>query len=134
VCSSDLDVYKRCVNNYFYDQINMGTQNFILSLFETFCGRYPTKSELAAATRMVDGQSSIAFFEEGGSKADFINIFFRSNDYYEGQVYLIFRAYLYRRPTQTEMTKLAADFRATNNLKTLQKYVLSLDEYVGLKN
>src|SRR5690348_3868 len=36
-------MHRRCINNYFYDQINMGSQNFVVSTFQHFLNRYPTE-------------------------------------------------------------------------------------------
>jgi hypothetical protein len=34
---------KRCTYNYFYDQINMGTENFVVSTYQNFLFRYPIR-------------------------------------------------------------------------------------------
>ena len=85
---------KRCVNNYFYDQINMGTENFVVSTFQNFLFRYPSSAELTSGKTMVDGQSATLFLQIGQKKNDYINIFFNADDYYEGQVRFIFKKYL----------------------------------------
>jgi hypothetical protein len=36
------DMLRRCVDNYFYDQLNMGTENFVVSTFQNFIFRYTT--------------------------------------------------------------------------------------------
>ena len=43
---SNIEMHKRMVNNNMYDEINMGTENFVVSMFQSFMQRYPTTSEL----------------------------------------------------------------------------------------
>lgn len=119
-------------NNYFYDQINMGTQNFVISTYQNYLFRYPDSAEVANGSAMVDGNSSIAFYQHGQSKMDYINIFFHSNDYYEGQVRFIFKLYLFREPTSAEIAFYSNIYKSTGDYKQLQLAVFSLDEYAGV--
>lgn len=124
---------KRCVSNYFYDQINMGTENFVVSTFQNFFFRYPTASELTSGKAMVDGVSTTLFLEIGQSKTNYIDIFFDTDDYYEGQVRYIFKKYLFREPTSAEINLYAGVYKSSGNYKKLQEEFFSLDEYAGLK-
>lgn len=124
---------KRCVSNYFYDQINMGTENFVVSTFQNFFFRYPTASELTSGKAMVDGISTTLFLQIGQSKANYIDIFFDTDDYYEGQVRYIFKKYLFREPTSAEINLYAGVYKSTGSYKKLQEEFFSLDEYAGLK-
>lgn len=123
---------KRMVNNYFYDQINMGTENFVVSTYQSFLFRYPTDGELAAGKQMVDGGLTTVFLKQGKSKNDYLNIFFDTDDYYEGQVRFVFKKYLFREPTPAEIYQYAGIYKTTNSFKELQKAVFVLDEYAGL--
>jgi hypothetical protein len=122
---------KRCVNNFFYDQINMGSENFVVSTFQNFFFRYPTISELNTGKLMVDGGNAILFLEIGKSKNDYINIFFNTDDYYEGQVRYIFKKYLFREPSSAEINYYAGVYK-NNSYSALQQEFFSLDEYAGL--
>lgn len=126
------EVQKRCVYNNFYDDINMGTENFVVSVYQNFVFRYPTASELENASKMVDGAESIVFFKIGKSKEDFLDIFFRSNEYYEGQVRASFKRFLYREPTTEELTSATKSYKLNNDFKLMQKAILITDEYFGL--
>lgn len=128
-----IDVHQRAVNNYFYDQLNMGTENFVIACFQHFLFRYPTVAELAGGKTMVDGSSSALFLQSGKSKDDFIRIFFSSDNYYEGQVHDLFRKYVFRDPSSEEMSALSAAYKKSKDYKSLQCSVLILDEYVGIK-
>lgn len=127
-----IGLHKRCVRNYFYDQLNMGTENFVVSMFQHFLFRYPTDDELSQSSTMVDGFESIVFLQTGTTKDEFITIFFGSNNYFEGQVRDLFLKYLFREPTSVEMSSKAMVYKNSLNYKALQKEILSMDEYVGL--
>lgn len=123
---------KRCVDNYFYDQINMGTENFVVSTFQNFLFRYPTTAELTNGKTMVDGLNANLFLQIGRNKNDYIRIFFDSDDYYEGQVRYIFRKYLFREPLPEEIGYYANIYKSTNDYKKLQKEFFATNEYAGL--
>lgn len=126
------EAHKRMVLNKIYDQINMGTQNFVISMFQNFLERYPTEAERNASETMVDGFPSVVFMQSGRTKENFVDIFIASRDYDEGQVRDLFRRYLYREPDTQEMDELTNTYRADHNYKALQIAVMSLDEFVGI--
>ncbi len=122
----------RFANNYFYDQINMGTQNFVTSTFQNFLFRYPTNDELANGENMVNGVTAEVFLQVGKTKQDYINIFFNSDEFIQGQVQFIFQQYLFRAPTSAEMGLYSGIYKSTNDYKQLQLAIFSTDEYAGL--
>ena len=126
-------LHRRCVNNYFYDQINMGTENFVISCFQHFLDRYPTENELNEGKKMVDGLPAILFLESGQSKTDFIDIFFRSRDYFEGLAINLYNRFLLRSPTSIEMGNAASAFYDTHDYVQMQKDILSTNEYIGIE-
>lgn len=126
------EMYRRMANNYVYDQINMGSENFVLSIFDHFLLRYPTEAELREGVTMVDGFNALLFLTEGDSKSDFLDIFFNCNEYYEGQVRDLFQRHLFREPTDEELAQFTILFKNSDDFSTLQSAILSTDEYVGL--
>lgn len=127
-----IDLHRTLIDNFYYDQINMGSLNFVVSMFQNFLNRYPTVNELDAGIAMVDGSNAILFGQVGGSKQDFITIFFSSYDYYEGQVRSLYLRYLFREPTSTESTGLTLQYKSTGNYKQMQKAILSTNEFIGV--
>ena len=127
-----IGMHKRLAYNRLYDQINMGTQNFVISVFQNFLNRYPTDSEREAAELMVDGFSSVVFLETGRNKSEFVDIFFQSRDYFEGQVRQMFLQNLFREPMSQELESLTISFRGNEDYEALQRVVLSMDEFVGI--
>ena len=125
-------MHRTMIDNSFYDELNMGTENFVISSFEHFFSRYPSDAELAEAAKIVDGLSGVLFFQIGTSKQDFMDIFFASEDYFGGQVKIVYNAYLFRQPTSEESALYSTYYKNTDDYKGLLKKVLTTDEYVGI--
>ena len=126
------EVQRRYIDNSFYDELNMGSFNFVVSLFQHFLNRYPTQSEVDAGVNMVNGLSSVFFLTAGQSKRDFENIFFGSTDFYEGEVRGLYQQYLFRTPTSVEMTDGTLLYMQNNDYIELQKSILSKNEFIGI--
>lgn len=124
---------KRCTYNFFYDEINMGAENFVVSTFQNYLFRYPTDSELANGVTMINGANAVLFLQTGNSKQNYVDIFFDSDDYYEGQVRYIFLKYMFREPSSAEISYYTNMYKSANNYKQLQKEFFATDEYAGLK-
>ncbi len=127
-----IGMHKRLAFNYVYDQINMGTQNFVISMFQNFLFRYPSGEELNNSELMVNGFSSQIFLESGSGKDSFVRIFFASGDYFEGQVRDVFSRYLFREPDAGDLGSLSIQYRNTLDYFQLLITALSSDEYIGL--
>lgn len=124
-----MEVQQRCINNSYYDQINMGTENFVVSLFQHFLDRYPSGQELSASKLMVDGSNSSIFLQTGAGKQDFISIFFNASSYAEGQVHAVARQFLFRKATQDEVLLLAPAYLKDFDIAKLHAYFLTSNEY-----
>lgn len=127
-----IDLHRTLIDNYFYDQINMGSLNFVVSMYQHFLRRYPTENELNNGIAMVDGDYAIAFQQTGNSKTAFITIFFNSSDYYEGQVRDLYLRYLFREPTSSESATLTIQYKNSNDYKQLQRTIIATNEFIGL--
>ena len=129
---TNTELYKRMVNNNFFDEINMGTENFVVAMFQSFLLRYPTEAEVENSSDMVNDRNATVFFETGNGKDDFINIFFSSDEYYTGQTNILFNRYLFRNPTSEESVNYSLDYLNSDDYKELQKRILSTNEFIGL--
>ncbi|HAP70441.1 MAG TPA: hypothetical protein DCR04_12090 [Flavobacteriales bacterium] len=126
------EMHRRLVSNDIYDQINMGSFNFVLSMFNNFLFRDPTGDEHNAGITMVDGFVAVFFFETANNKDDFIDIFLHSADYYEGQVRELYFRYLFREPTSAEQGYHSVRYKESSDYARLQVDILSTDEFAGL--
>jgi hypothetical protein len=127
------EMHRRMVDNYIYDQINMGSLNFVIAVFQQFLLRNPTSSESSEGVRMVDGFSATLFLQVGESKGDFCNIFFNSLPYREGQVKSLFKRFLFRLPDSQEMQFYTGFYNTNDDYKSLIVELLKKDEYAGIK-
>ena len=119
---------RRLTHNSFYDFVNMGTENFVVSCFENFLLRFPTKFELEQGKKMVDGNAATLFGKSGSSKNQFLDIIFNSMSYSEGQVRLLFRQYLYRETTAIELASFSLSYHLEKKFRDIQKAILIMDE------
>ena len=118
-------------DNVFYDNINMGSLNFVLACFENYFLRPASTSETTNGEAMVDGESKIILLRNGNSKDDFIQIVTESDEFYEGLVIENYRSYLSRNPNTLESYQATLLFQNSGNLKEMQKIILKTDEYAG---
>lgn len=128
-----VDIHHRCVDNELYDEINMGSFNYVVSIYQNFLHRYPTEFELENGIIMVDGEQSICFKQNGDSKNDFNTHFFGYNGYYEGQIVSVFNKLLFRDPTTSEISELIQSFKIDKDYQKLQKRILTTDEFLGIE-
>ncbi len=125
------EIHRNCVNNYFFDQINMGSLNFVLATFQLLALRNPTQFELDEGVKMTDGLNGILFLQEGDSKSEFLDIFFDSEDYYSGQVKTLFTRFLFRNPSSEEAVYYTQLIRQADGFRKCIAEILSTDEYAG---
>jgi hypothetical protein len=131
---SIIEMQRRCVDNYFFDQINMGSLNFVIACFQHLLLRNPTEFEKSEGVKIVDGFNGILFLEVADSKAQFQEVFFASDDYYEGQVKLLFYRFFFRQPNSEEAAYYTTRYKSANNYKALISELLSSSEYAGLND
>ena len=128
-----IEAHQLCVDNRIYDDINMGTENYVISVFQNFLHRYPTLAELKNSSVMVDGGQAICFGVNGDSKNDFNNIFFEHDGYFEGQVITVYNKLLFRAPNSEEATFLANSYKINKSYQDLQQALLVSDEFAGIE-
>ena len=125
------DYFGTFLDNYFYDQVNMGSENFVKGSFDDLFRRAPTAAELTNGIQMVDNAPSFLFLENGDSKGDFIYIITHSDEFYGGLVLKAYRLFLLRDPTSQEMTSGTNLLIQTNNYPAFQKELMKSNEYAG---
>jgi len=114
-----------------YDEINMGTENFVVSVYQHFYHRYPTNHELDQASRMVDRQWGLLYGTNGNSKVDFLEIFLQRGEFKQGIIINQFEGYLGRTPNTTETDKFLNHLNSGWDILRLQRYILTSSEYVN---
>ena len=122
----------KMLNNYFYDQINMGTLNFVNTSFKQVLDRNPTLQEQQAGVSMCDGFNASLFLTSGYSKNEYLDIIFDQNDYYEATVKKVYRKYLLREPNSLEMVQGTQLYLSTQSFESIQKVVMLTNEFIGI--
>ncbi|MCC7232482.1 MAG: hypothetical protein IT242_06020 [Bacteroidia bacterium] len=123
------ELQKRMCNNYEYDQINMGSANFVISTFQHLVNRNPTMSEEQQGVTMVDGNNAVLFLQAGAGKEDYLNIVTGSRNYSEGRIAQLFEKFLHRSPSTLEMSEYTNLYISTNDYSLIQKTLLTTDEF-----
>ncbi len=121
----------RIAFNEIYDEINMGSENFVLSCFENFFKRFPTDAELVAAVNMVDGFPSQLLLVDGINKPDFLTIMTTAPGFNEGLTIDIFKQLLARDPNSVEMVANTNLLLNGATYQYIQSRLLKTDEYAG---
>jgi hypothetical protein len=119
------------INNYFYDQVNMGTENFVKGSFDDLFRRPPTVSELAEGENMVNNVGAILFLQSGGSKGDYITIVTTCDEFYSGLVKKTFEQLLLREPTSDEQGTYTTQLKNTSGFQQFEKTLMKTNEYAG---
>lgn len=127
------ELQRRMCNNYLYDQINMGSANFVISTFQHLINRNPTMSEQTNGISMIEENNSILFLQAGVSKLDYLNILTTVPNYYEAQVVLLYLKYLGRTPSSYEMSTGTQLYSTTNDYIEVQKSILATNEFIGIQ-
>lgn len=125
------EYFRRYLNNSFYDAVNMGSLNFVVSCFENLLQRNPTDDELADGISMVDGNSSQLFLADGNSKQDFLDIITTTPEFYQGQILELFNIYLKRDPTSYEMYFYTNQLMEEDHFNNAKVDLLKSYEYAG---
>jgi len=123
------ELQEAACNNYIYDDINMGSENFVVSVFQSLLNRYPTIEELESSKDMINGRSAVLFLQPGSTKDDFLDIFFSTRSYYEGQVALLFNDNIFRSPTSSELILYTNYYIENDNYESLLLEILSSPVY-----
>ena len=122
---------RRMMINHIYDEINMGTENFVLATFENLYHRFPTDNEKAASENIVDGQPDILFLQTGNSKLGLSNIVTSCDEFYQGIIIDLYNIYLLREPSTQEILDKIESFKQSGDISNIQLNLLTIEEYAG---
>lgn len=124
------EVKKRMTASTFYAWANGSGNTWVESVFSFFLLRLPTADELDNANDMMNGMPAYLFLQAGSSDADFLNIFFSSRPFFEGQVRECVLNLLFREPSSTELNSYTSEFSQHKNHLTITRKILLSDEFL----
>jgi hypothetical protein len=126
------EFYRRFIMNYFYDEINMGAENYVKACFENLFYRLPTTNELNQGVGMVNGLNpNILFLQSGNSKGDFAYIVTHCNQFYEGLITTTYTNYLLRKPSDVEINATIQKLSINKDYLGFLKSIVNSKEYSG---
>ena len=125
-----VEVSKRMTASSFYSWANGSGNTWVESVFNFFLLRMPTAVELESASDMLYGTPAYLFLQAGSSDTDFLNIFFSSRPFYEGQVRECVLNLLFREPSSTELNAYTSEFSSHKNHLTITRKILLSDEFL----
>lgn len=118
--------------NSIYDDLNMGTFNFVNASFDQNFFRYPTQSEYSSVYNAIEVNVSGVFFGQTiSSKQDYLDVLIHSNEFYEGAIRWMYRSYMSRDASDNEVYTQLDMMAETNGYLTIQQNIFSSDEYAG---
>jgi len=121
----------RIIYNPVYDEINMGSENFVVAAFNDLYKRNPTEAELRNGVDMVDGGPAQLLLQDGTNKDDFVNIVTSNLEFYQGLTFDLYNILLARTPTSIEMDATTSALSQSKNYQQAQKKIMKTEEYVG---
>lgn len=130
-----IDVVEMCRRmsfNSIYDDINMGSFNYINSCFDNMLFRYPTTAEYTMCEPAVESSLGGQLFGITiSNKLEFLNVLLLSQEYHEGMIRWVYLSLLSREPTSDEIYTLTDSFMLTKDIKAVQRRILISAEYAG---
>ena len=122
---------RRMAYNTVYDEINMGSENFVVACFNNMYKRNPTQAELINGITMVDGQPAQLLLQDGTNKSEFVDIMTSNLEFYQGLAFDIYAELLARDPSSEEMDAATQELSDHKNYQILQKKIMKSEEYAG---
>jgi len=130
------DVQKRLLDNYLYDQLNAGVNNFIYSSFQYMIGRQPTLSELNQGKLMcslnnepTSGQVPNLFFRHGTTRQDFLDILTSNDNYLEFQIAYWYERLLFQKPDIRTIDQLMKKVTSADQDRIIENIILQVLTY-----
>ena len=118
--------------NSIYDDLNMGTFNFVNASFDQNFFRFPTQSEFDNVYNSIEINTSGVFFGQTiSSKQDYLDVLIHSNEFFEGGVRWMYRSYLSRDASDNEVYVLLDVMKEDQGYLEVQQVIFSSDEYAG---
>lgn len=125
-----LEVEKRMTASLLFSWSNGSGETWVQAVFDFFLLRLPTDAELDNSVSMIYGSPGVLFLQTGVSDTDFLNIFFSSRSFYEGQVRELFRNTIFREPTSNELLDYTNGFSSHKNHITIMRKLFLSNEFL----
>ncbi len=126
------EMFARMLYNYFYDEINMNSINFIRACFNDLFFRYHTLAEFDQSFQIIEyGQPGQIFGESAVDKLGYIEILVNSREFHESMVRWAYKNLLAREPNSAETDAFMDDFYKDKDYQKIQLEIMVTDEYAN---
>ncbi len=120
------------LDNQVYDEINMGSFNFVRASFDNSLHRFPTESEFLEGFGMVeDGEFGTLLGQTSYGKQGFVEILTNSIECYQGWLIWTYRRMLQRDPSTEETSLLLQGLYQNGDITEIERHIMGGDEYAG---
>lgn len=127
-------MFRRLVNNFVYDIINMNTFNFVNATYDNLFYRFPTMEEYNIAYEMIENNRTGSILGmTGQDRSDYLDIVTTCRAFYEGTIIWAYQSLVNRNPTATELSNEMAIFYNDKDFQALQLRIMVTDEYANFK-
>ena len=123
--------YALFINSWFYDEINMGSENFVKALYQNLYFRTPSAEELNQGKNLYDNKVGTLFQVSGSNKSDLIKIATSTTEFYQGYIIDAYLQFLQRKPTNIELSSKLNTFLIDKDYKKIRRILLTSKEYAG---
>ncbi len=132
------EMCRRMCRNVMYDDLHMGSFNFINATFDDLFFRFPTEFELDEAFPPIEQVpdenlelSGYLFGQIFSDKAGYLEALTSAEEFSEGMIRWAYLALLSREPSSAEVYTQLSVFNTNYNIRAVQKSILITDEYAG---
>lgn len=126
------EVFGRMLYNYFYDQINMNSINFIRACFNDLFFRYHTQAEFDESFKIIEfGLPGQIFGQSASDKEAYIDVLINSREFHEGMIRWAYKNLLAREPSAAESENFMKDFYTDKDFQKIQLDIMVTDEYAN---
>lgn len=124
---------KSMMFNSLYDDLNMGTFNFVYASFDQNFYRHPTNEEYNLLYAPIEYNGPGMFFQQNVfNKSQMLDVMINSTEFKEGLVRWFYRSYFIRDPNPEEVIEGIDYWSSQNDFNLFLQKILSDDEYAGI--
>lgn len=126
------EVYRRMLLNEIYDEINMGSFNFVNASFDDLFFRFPTEAEFASCFDVIEYNKSRKILGENcQSKREYAATLTESREFHEASIQAAFLTLLGRNAHTDELFPLLSLYYESHDYAHIQREIMKKPEYGG---
>ncbi|MDW3649897.1 MAG: hypothetical protein R8P61_22690 [Bacteroidia bacterium] len=126
------ELHRRMIYNEIYDEINMGSFNYVNATFDDLFFRFPTDAEFEAGFDVIEyNRSRIVLGENCQSKREYAEVLTNSREFHEACIQADFLSFLGRRASHEEMMELLPVLYVEQDYEQLQRMIMITEDYAG---